>query len=221
MTHILKGGGENRMKRRTASIFIIFLVLLNFNIVQASSFRATGYYPFTCEKHERKMEGGKNDRYGNRLRTLQDYKDGSYVSVATDPKIVKSGSILSIEEFPDIKFLACDVGRAIKGKKIDIAVRTRKDAYKLPKYLTVRVIKNESPRDKERREFLDRICSRALKGFKNSITNTLQELERNFFDEKDNSGLCMVRNDRISSDSAVFTSRMGHRKERLQRFCHR
>lgn len=123
-------------------LLVVALILMP-TMASASTFKATGYYPFTCKKSERVVEGGIKDRFGNKLRTLQDYYDGSYVSVATDPRAIKSGTILEIEEFPNVKFLACDVGRKIKGRRIDIAVKRRKDAYALPQKVTVKIITNE------------------------------------------------------------------------------
>ncbi len=98
--------------------------------------RATGYYIEGIKtKAELRMEGGKKDRYGNPLRPLQDFIFGSFVSIATDPRIIPSGTILRIREFPGVIFVACDVGKAIRGARVDLCVLTRKHAYELPKYV--------------------------------------------------------------------------------------
>ena len=58
--------------------------------------RATAYYPSSSP-----MEGGYKDRFGNPLRTLQDFLDGkaSYVSVAMDKNLnLPNGQIVRIPE---------------------------------------------------------------------------------------------------------------------------
>lgn len=121
------------MPRWIASIIILSLV---FNISAAWAFevKITGYFPggYTSKRQAR-IEGGKFDRYGRPLKTLQNYQHGSYVSCATDPKIIKSGTIFTIDKFPGIRFLACDVGRGVRGHHIDICVNTEAHAYQLPK----------------------------------------------------------------------------------------
>jgi len=98
--------------------------------------RATGYYIEGIKtKAELKMEGGRKDRYGNLLRPLQNYMFGSFVSIATDPRVIKSGTILRIKEFPDVIFIACDIGSAIKKNRVDICVLTKQQTYELPKYV--------------------------------------------------------------------------------------
>lgn len=100
--------------------------------------RATGYYIEGIKtKAELKMEGGCKDRYGNLLRPLQNYVFGSYVSIATDPKVIPSGTILRIKEFPNVMFVACDVGSKIKKFRVDICVLTKKHSHELPKYVHV------------------------------------------------------------------------------------
>lgn len=182
--------------------------------------KATGYFPFTCTAKERAVEGGRNDRYGKRLRTLQDYKDESYVSVATDPRIIPSGSVLEIKEFPDIKFLACDVGKGVRGKHIDICVKYRRDAYELPKYLTVKVITNET-KDRKFRNYFHRTFGKILRRSYTTFIDKIQELERYYFDSEDNTRLCMVWNDRFSQRHTISTSRMGCGEASVSRFCHR
>jgi 3D (Asp-Asp-Asp) domain-containing protein len=110
--------------------------------------KATGYFPPPQGGYKSKaqaaMEGGANDCRGKPLRTLQDYnpKDPkSYVSCATDPRVIKTGTYFTLDQFPGVRFLACDVGGGIKGSHIDICCRTEKDTYKLPSSVTVRAIK--------------------------------------------------------------------------------
>jgi 3D (Asp-Asp-Asp) domain-containing protein len=98
---------------------------------------ATGYYPGPYKtKREARIEGGPNDRWGNKLRPLQHYNEN--ISVATDPRIIPSGTILTIDEFPGKVFHACDVGKAIKRKRIDICVANRVESFKIPRKVTVR-----------------------------------------------------------------------------------
>lgn len=130
------------MHRRTASTALITLILLlNLSAAWALDVKITGYFPGGYKsKHQARIEGGPHDRYGRPLRTLQKY-DGSYVSAATDPRIIKSGTIFYLNEFPNIKFLACDVGRGVKGYHIDIACQSEKHTYQLPK--RAKIIKKE------------------------------------------------------------------------------
>lgn len=100
----------------------------------------TGYYPSNS-----KMEGGFNDRKGNKLATLQDFLEGKskYVSVAMDKnQKIPYGKNLSIKELDakyadqlkamgkeHIDFRVTDTGGAFTNKgtgRIDIATRDRK-----------------------------------------------------------------------------------------------
>lgn len=120
---------------------VILLAMSTFVEAKEIKLRATGYYiSGKMSKAERKIEGGTKDRYGNPLRPLQDYVFGSYVSTATDPRIVPSGTIFRIKEYPGIIFVACDVGSAIRGRRIDLCCLTKKQTYGLPKYLTIEPI---------------------------------------------------------------------------------
>lgn len=109
--------------------------------------KATGYYPPPPggykTKAEARLEGGAYDCRGQKLRTLQQYnaKDPkAYVSCATDPRVIKTGTFFTIDQFPGVRFLACDVGGAIKGKHVDICCQTKADAYRLPARVTVRTL---------------------------------------------------------------------------------
>ena len=120
---------------------VILLAMSTFVEAKEIKLRATGYYiSGAMSKAERKIEGGTKDRYGNPLRPLQDYVFGSFVSTATDPRIIPSGTIFKIKEYPGVTFVACDVGSAIRGRRIDMCVLTKKQTYELPKYLTIEPI---------------------------------------------------------------------------------
>ena len=93
----------------------------------------TGYYP----KND-KMQGGFFDCVGHPLKTLSSYvrdsPNNSHVSLAVDPKVIKKGSLINIEGFNDkdgvpILFYACDVGKLIKGKHVDICCGSKEQAY--------------------------------------------------------------------------------------------
>lgn len=188
------------MKKVWTPLLMFIIIVCVPTMAEANTFKATGYYPFTCKPSERRIEGGKQDRFGNRLRTLQDYTEGSYVSVATDPKVIKSGTILEIEEFPNIKFLACDVGRAIRGRKIDICVKYRKDAYALPRKITVKVgNKNGTHGD----------FSKFFKSCVATIKNKIQELERQYRYSQNSSRLCVVWSDAVPPESTMAYTRSG------------
>lgn len=102
-------------------------------------FYITGYFPPPSggykSEAEARMEGGALDCLGNKLRTLQDYHTGSYVSIAVDKKVIPLRSVVCIEGFDlggmPIRFVACDVGGAIKGKHIDICVSSEKESFKV------------------------------------------------------------------------------------------
>ncbi|NLI78698.1 MAG: SH3 domain-containing protein [Candidatus Riflebacteria bacterium] len=109
--------------------------------------KATGYYPPPPggykTKAEARLEGGAYDCRGQKLRTLQQYnaKDPkAYVSCATDPRVIKTGTYFTIDQFPGVRFLACDVGGGIKGQHVDICCQTKADAYRLPARVTVRTL---------------------------------------------------------------------------------
>lgn len=94
----------------------------------------SGYYPDSSA-----MEGGFVDRRGARLRTLQQFLDGSadYVSVAMDTNAFSYGQKLRIKELEQkygrtIEFRVVDTGGAFRGKgrsKIDICVANRQASY--------------------------------------------------------------------------------------------
>lgn len=124
------------MKKMMIAIMLILTITTTANAGQ--KYKATGYWPNGYKSAaEAKMEGGPIDCQGQKLRTMQEYKEGSYISVAVDPRRIKLGSIFYIAEMPNKVFLACDRGSMIRGNKIDICVASKKDAYVLPDKITV------------------------------------------------------------------------------------
>lgn len=107
-------------------------------VKEITGIKASGYYPYSCKPHERRMEGAKVDKYGNKVRTMQ--CDSAYVTVAVDTDLIPLKTYFKIKEFPNKLFYACDVGGKIKGKKIDIAVWSKKHAEALPKYVTIQIL---------------------------------------------------------------------------------
>jgi 3D (Asp-Asp-Asp) domain-containing protein len=84
----------------------------------AGKFLATAYFPSNS-----KMEGGFITSTGHKIHTLEEaQKDGKPVTAAVDPKVVPIGTHFTLKEFPGVTFLADDVGGAIKGHHIDIAM---------------------------------------------------------------------------------------------------
>ena len=84
----------------------------------AGKFMATAYFPSNS-----KMEGGFITSTGHKIHTLEEaQKDGKPVTAAVDPKVVPMGTHFTLKEFPGVTFLADDVGGAIKGHHIDIAM---------------------------------------------------------------------------------------------------
>lgn len=108
-------------------------------IKQIKGVKVTGYYPLTCSKRERATEGGKHDKFGDPIRVLR--AGHKYVTVAVDHKVIPLKSYFMLDEFPDTLFYASDVGKKIRGKKIDIAVMTKLDAHNLPKMVVVKLVK--------------------------------------------------------------------------------
>ncbi|HNU60708.1 MAG TPA: 3D domain-containing protein [Methanofastidiosum sp.] len=118
------------------ALTLIWSTFVEAKQTQEIKLRATGYYiSGKMTAAERAIEGGTKDRFGNKLRPLQDYMFGSYVSIATDPRIIKSGTILTIKEFPNVIFVACDTGSAIRRNRVDICCLTKKQTYELPEYV--------------------------------------------------------------------------------------
>lgn len=81
--------------------------------------RLTGYWPFTATEAERKMEGGLNDRRGNRLHTLEQHLADPvahpFVSVSGDDAVFPYGQRLVISAWPNATFRVVDTGGHFRG----------------------------------------------------------------------------------------------------------
>lgn len=81
--------------------------------------KLTEYHPFregmTAAQH--KMEGGRNDRMGKPLHTLEDFNAGNapYVSVSGDDEIWPYGQRIEIADFPGVVFRVVDTGDNFRG----------------------------------------------------------------------------------------------------------
>lgn len=86
----------------------------------------TGYHPVSQDDPNYQMEGGFEDKAGDPVYTLDQYRRGEapYVTVAMDASAVPHGTTLVSPDFPDIPFQVRDTGAAFKGKglsRVDIA----------------------------------------------------------------------------------------------------
>jgi 3D (Asp-Asp-Asp) domain-containing protein len=96
----------------------VFLV----NNVNAEVFKATAYC--SCEKC---CDKDPSDEWYGITATG---KRARWGTVAVDKRIIKLGSRLRIEGFPDTIFRAEDVGGAIKGNHIDVWFPSHREALK-------------------------------------------------------------------------------------------
>lgn len=106
------------------------------------SFKAhlTGYWPYAATEGERKMEGGKKDRMGRPIITLEMHQSDPvkypYVSVAGDWTIWPDGQRVILSPWPNAVFRIVDTGshffgakkvyRVIDEEPLDIAVNSSK-----------------------------------------------------------------------------------------------
>jgi hypothetical protein len=117
--------------------------------------RLTGYWPFSARPDERGMEGGKSDRVGNPLYTLEDFQAGKapYVSLSGDDAAWPYGQRIEIDEFPGVIFRVVDTGSHFSSKKnktykeegyepIDVCVNS--SSTKLPKTATAHIVKGDN-----------------------------------------------------------------------------
>jgi 3D (Asp-Asp-Asp) domain-containing protein len=109
----------------TISVFAIgtLTLILNFFLfsnLQAEVFKTTAYC--SCEKCCGKDPS--DDWYGITATGTK----AQWGTVAVDRKLIKLGSKLRIDGFPDITFRAEDVGGAIKGNHIDIWFPSHEEA---------------------------------------------------------------------------------------------
>ena len=58
--------------------------------------KLSGYYPFTCTKAERKIEGSKKDKFGNPIKTIQ--HKHKYTTAAVDKSIIPLKTYFKIKE---------------------------------------------------------------------------------------------------------------------------
>ncbi len=91
-----------------------------FNNMAAEVYKASAYC--SCKKCCGKYPWDKG--YG----ITASGKKAKWGTVAVDRKVIKLGSKLRIDYFPDTIFRAEDVGSSIKGKSIDVWFSSHKDA---------------------------------------------------------------------------------------------
>lgn len=117
----------------------------------------TGYWPFTAREDERKMEGGINDRRGNKLYTLEQHLADPvahpYVSVAGDDEVFPYGQRLEISAWPGKIFRVVDTGGHFRGagklyrvmgeEPLDICVDSSKTVVP-KKNVTARIIPGDN-----------------------------------------------------------------------------
>ena len=84
--------------------------------------RLTEYHP-DAPKSEVVREGGPKDRYGQPVRTIEDYRSGrsTYVSVASDLVLqgerIPYGARLYLDGWPTVEFRLVDTGKNFRGEK--------------------------------------------------------------------------------------------------------
>jgi 3D (Asp-Asp-Asp) domain-containing protein len=104
-------------------VMIMFLASMFFvNNLKAEVFKATAYC--SCEKCCDKDPSDK--WYG----ITASGKKAKWGTVAVDRKVIKLGSKLKIDGFPETIFRAEDVGGAIKGNHIDVWFPSHREALK-------------------------------------------------------------------------------------------
>jgi 3D (Asp-Asp-Asp) domain-containing protein len=113
--------------RKTVTVFFVgmFIFLSSMFFVSnlsAEVFKATAYC--SCK---RCCDKDPSDKwYG----ITASGKKAKWGTIAVDRKVIKLGSTLRIDGFPDTIFRAEDVGGAIKGKHIDVWFPSHKEALK-------------------------------------------------------------------------------------------
>jgi 3D (Asp-Asp-Asp) domain-containing protein len=114
---------KNRQIYVARSTIVILILMLNVFLVtnlRAEVFKVTAYC--SCEKCCDKDPS--NEWYGITATGTK----AQWGTVAVDRKIIKLGSKLRLEGFPNTTFRAEDVGGAIKGNHIDIWFPSHKEA---------------------------------------------------------------------------------------------
>src|SRR5262245_35419159 len=83
--------------------------------------RLTGYWPFSATSSERRMEGGKKDRKGSPLHTLeqhdQDPQKHPYIAVSGDDALFPYGQRITIDAWPGRIFRVVDTGDHFRGAR--------------------------------------------------------------------------------------------------------
>ena len=101
----------------TISVFAIGALTLILNLFLVSNLRAEVFTTTAYCSCEKCCDKDPSDEWYGITATGTKAKWGT---VAVDRKLIKLGSKLKIDGFPDITFMAEDVGGAIKGNHIDI-----------------------------------------------------------------------------------------------------
>ncbi len=103
-------------------MFIFLSSMFFVNSVNAEVFKATAYC--SCE---RCCDKDPSDKWYGITATG---KRARWGTVAVDRRVIKLGSTLKIEGYPDTIFRAEDVGGAIKGNHIDVWFPSHREALK-------------------------------------------------------------------------------------------
>ncbi len=105
-----------------AGMFLLLSSMFFINDVNAEVFKATAYC--SCE---RCCDKDPSDKWYGITATG---KRARWGTVAVDKRVIKLGSKLRIEGYPDTIFRAEDVGGAIKGNHIDVWFPNHREALK-------------------------------------------------------------------------------------------
>ncbi len=106
----------------SVGMFLLLSSMLFINNVKAEVFKATAYC--SCE---RCCDKDPSDKWYGITATG---KRARWGTVAVDKRVIKLGSKLMIEGYPDTIFRAEDVGGAIKGNHIDVWFPSHREALK-------------------------------------------------------------------------------------------
>ncbi len=145
MKIILNGMERALFSPKVVSVFfvvmIMFLASMFFvNNLKAEVYKATAYC--SCEKCCDKDPSDK--WYG----ITASGKKAKWGTVAVDRKVIKLGSKLRIDGFPDTIFRAEDVGGAIKGRHIDVWFPSHKEALQFGvQNIVVKLVRSQINQD--------------------------------------------------------------------------
>ena len=118
--------------------------------------RLTGYWPFSAVESEKKMEGGKKDRKGRPLHTVQDFFAGKsdHVSLSGDDAAWPYGQKVTFQwlDGRTVVGRVTDTGRNFRGstkvyraagnEPIDICVATKRT--KIPTFVTGTIVSGDT-----------------------------------------------------------------------------